>query len=124
MVCTVFCTVQILLNGSSRDPSEAVRHAARAALSLLPITAASLAPLLADFEGIEVGLAATPAASVKTRKRAKSGAAAFEAVEQIDILQLAGDALFFAHGSLPLHQSLAGVCFGSGLPAGLRATTG
>ena len=79
------------MNGSSRDFTQAVRQEARTALSLLPITAASLAPLLADFDGIEVGLAATPAASVKTRKRAKSSTAAFEAVEQLDILQLAGE---------------------------------
>lgn len=85
------------MNGASRDPAEAVRQQARTALASLPLTAASLAPLLADFDGIEVGLAATPAAGVKTRKRAKSGAAEFAAVEQLDILQLAGKLLHQTH---------------------------
>ena len=98
------------MNGSSRDSTEAVRREARTALDSLPITATSLAPLLADFDGIEVGLAATPAASVKTRKRVKSSAAAFEAVEQLDILQLAGEIVCNLHGGFCVMSQLMLCC--------------
>ena len=81
--------LQELLNGSSRDPSAAVRQAARAALSELPLTALSLRPLFTTSEQAACGGEVdTPAH--KTRRRSKAESSIKQAAEGLDLLELAG----------------------------------
>lgn len=101
--------LQELLNGASRDPSNAVRQAARAALSELPLTALSLRPLFAMSD--EAGLGGevdTPAH--KTRRRSKAESSIKQAAEGLDLLELAGLLLTpVTHGVVLPPQEALGV---------------
>lgn len=83
--------LQELLNGSSRDPSEHVRTAARSALAQLPLTALSLLPLLTVLDKAAATDVDTPAP--KTRKRSKAEFNVKHAAEELNVLQLAGQQL-------------------------------
>ena len=81
--------LQELLNGSSRDPSSAVRQAARAALSDLPLTALSLSPLFTiSGQAASGGPVETPVP--KTRRRSKAESSVKQAAKGLDLLELAG----------------------------------
>ena len=79
-------SLQVLLNGASRDPSEAVRKAARSALAQLPLSPLSLLPLLT----ISDKAAAVDTPAPKTRRRSKAESSGKHAAEGLDILELAG----------------------------------
>ena len=83
-----FAMVQALLNGSSRDPSEDARKAARSALSHLPLTALSLVPLLTVADKAAATEVDTPAP--KTRKRTQAESSIKQAADGLNILHLAG----------------------------------
>ncbi len=83
--------MQALLNGSSRDPSEGARKAARSALSHLPLTALSLVPLLTLVDKAAATEADMPAP--KTRKRSQTESSVKQAADELDILHLAGPLL-------------------------------
>lgn len=101
MNLTCFANLQELLNGSSRDPSAAVRQAARAALSELPLTALSLRPLFTTSDqAASRGKVDTPAH--KTRRRSKAESSIKQAAEGLDLLGLAGLLLLLLLFLLPL----------------------
>ena len=81
-------SLQVLLNGASRDPSEAVRKAARSALAQLPLSPLSLLPLLTISDKAAAAAVDTPAP--KTRRRSKAESSGKHAAEGLDILELAG----------------------------------
>lgn len=91
--------LQALLNGSSRDASNAVRQAARAALAELPLTALSLTPLLTvSDKAASAGEVDMPAP--KTRRRSKAESSVKQAAQGLDILELAGLLLLCSPGFL------------------------
>jgi len=90
-VSTPLLLVQALLNGSSRDPSEDARKAARSALSHLPLTALSLVPLLTTVDKAAATEVDMPAP--KTRKRSQAESSVKQAADGLDILHLAGQPL-------------------------------
>ncbi len=89
-ISTPLFVMQALLNGSSRDPSEAARKAARSALSHLPLTALSLVPLLTVVDKAAATEVDMPAP--KTRKRSQTESVK-QAADGLDILHLAGQLL-------------------------------
>lgn len=76
--------MQALLNGSSRDPSEGARKAARSALSHLPLTALSLVPLLTVVDKAAATEVDMPAP--KTRKCSQTESSVKQAADELDIL--------------------------------------
>ena len=88
---TPLSVMQALLNGSSRDPSEAARKGARSALSHLPLTALSLVPLLTVVDKAAATEVDMPAP--KTRKRSQTESSVKQAADGLDILHLAGQLL-------------------------------
>jgi len=118
-VSTPLLLVQALLNGSSRDPSEDARKAARSALSHLPLTALSLVPLLTTVDKAAATEVDMPAP--KTRKRSQAESSVKQAADGLDILHLAGQPLSSSTDCRTLSQSPPCLSLSPLLPIALQA---